>query len=316
MAQISYYWGGTITGDATEAPYSDDEFSDIWRKLFTRDRTYQGVIGGGLNELEVTNPAGNTARVASGRALVDGKFYENDASVDFAIPNGAYSLVVRKTWATQQVRLAMIGPAGVGYPALTQVDGVTWEIRLADISAAAGAITSVYDRRRFIMRGPARRILVPVRDAADGVGRSAWDDDGWRMADNQITSVWAEWFVPNDYYANLTVNPLIVPNAASTGNIYLTQWVVLYGPWQMALCNSQTWADFNNVAMAGLPAVHALGVAGAIICGPELDLGTPDFVRPNDYMHFHMTRDATHVNDTLNDHCYIQGFMLEYDSIS
>lgn len=314
MAQTSYYWGGTVTGDASLAPYSDDEFSDIWRRMFQRNRAYQGVIGGYANALAVTNPAGNTARVASGAAFVDGKFYENTANVDFAVPNGDYAIVLRKTWATQQVRLALIGPGPGVPPTPTQNDGVVWEIIIADMVVGGGAFVSLYDRRRYVFRGPSRRVLVPVRDAADALGRCVWDTLGWTLKDNQYSNVWAEWFVPNDYYANLKINPLVVANSPAVGNIYLPNWYVLFGPWQIALCNSDTWGDYN--VLDGSLVAHPLGITDAIICGPELDFSVDDIIRPNDYMHFQFSRDGTHISDTLNDDCYIQGFMLEYDSIT
>ena len=34
MTEKSWFWGGTSPGDASDAPYDDDEMSDIFRKLF------------------------------------------------------------------------------------------------------------------------------------------------------------------------------------------------------------------------------------------------------------------------------------------
>lgn len=153
MTEKSWYWSGVTTGDATDAPYDDDEFSDIWRKLFQRDRTLQGVIEDYENELAVSNPAGSTIRVATGAALVDGKFYENDANVDtgIATPVSDFQInrfVLRKSWAAQTVRIVnLIGAIGGAAPALTQTDGVTWEIPLAQASITSGGVITLTDER-------------------------------------------------------------------------------------------------------------------------------------------------------------------------
>lgn len=149
----SWYWPGTTVGDATDAPYDDDEFSDIWRKLFLRDRTLQGIIDSYENELVVTNPAGNTIRVATGAALADGKFYETDANVDNVIATPAAltridRVVLRKSWAAQTVRVVILtGIEGGAVPALTQNDGVTWEIPLAQVSITVVPAITITDER-------------------------------------------------------------------------------------------------------------------------------------------------------------------------
>ena len=148
MTEKSWYWPGIATGDASDAPYDDDEFSDIWTILFLRDKTLQGVIEDHANGLVVTNPSGNTIRVATGAALVDGKFYETDANVDEVIATpGALTridrVILRKDFAAQTVRVVILsGVEGGSVPSLTQNDGVTWEIPLAQVSiTTAPAIT-------------------------------------------------------------------------------------------------------------------------------------------------------------------------------
>ena len=155
MAQTSWPWGGLITGDATLAPYSADEWSDIWRKLFQRDRTLEGVLPDYLNELAVTNPAGVTIRTASGGALVDGTFFDNTANVDQVVvaPGGGsnfYRVVLEKDWALQTVRIALLGPNVAAPDAVTQVDGVTWEISLATVEITSGSVVTVTDDRTYL----------------------------------------------------------------------------------------------------------------------------------------------------------------------
>lgn len=153
MAETSLPWANNGVGDGRA--YIDDEWSDTWRKFYVRGNTLQGVLSGNGNALEVTNPAGLNISVNTGCAVVDGKFYENTAAnaVGAVVDPGGggtnyYTVILRKTWATQEVRLAMLGPSGVGYPAVTQTDGVIWEIALADVSVTGGVVT-VTDVREY-----------------------------------------------------------------------------------------------------------------------------------------------------------------------
>lgn len=152
MAEISLPWSGTITGDA--GPYSDDDWSDMYRKLFTIDRTTQGVLLHYENEIEIT---GGTSPISinTGAAIVDGKFYENDSSANIVVPTPAVStridrIVLRKSWTAQTVRMTRIeGIEGGGVPALTQNDGTTWDIPLYQVSITTGGNITLTDERSY-----------------------------------------------------------------------------------------------------------------------------------------------------------------------
>jgi len=154
MAEFSIPWSGTVVGDA--GPYSDDDWSDIWRKLFTNDRTTEGVFKNYENELEITG-AVSPISVNTGAAFDDGKFYENDSAASIVIPTPAVDpridrIVIRKSWVAQECRLTRIeGVEGGGAPAITQNDGTTWDVPLYQLSIATitGAIT-LTDERTFI----------------------------------------------------------------------------------------------------------------------------------------------------------------------
>lgn len=155
MTQTSYYWGGTTVGDATLAPYSDDVFSDLWRVLFTTDRTVECVLRKYWNELQVTNPAAATVRVREGAALVDGKLFWNTANVDLAVAvpgagTNYYRVVLRKSWVAQTVRIDLLGPNPASPPAVTQIDGTTWEVSLATVAVASSGLITITDTREFI----------------------------------------------------------------------------------------------------------------------------------------------------------------------
>jgi hypothetical protein len=152
FAQDSLPWGGTTTGDA--GPYTDDQWSDTWRKLFTRNRATEGVLPDYQNELETTWPGGTTIRSASGAAIVDGKFYENDAAVNQsgAVPGAGsnfYRVVLEKDFVAQTVRLGLLGPDVSSPPAVTQVDGTTWEISLATVEITSGGTVTITDDRTY-----------------------------------------------------------------------------------------------------------------------------------------------------------------------
>ena len=150
MTEASQVWAGTVTGDA--GPYTDDQWSDMYRALFQSDRTTQGIIDGHLNELVVTGATSPVA-VDTGAALVDGKFYENDASLNVTIPSPAGAtridrIVLRKSWSAQTVRITRIaGVEGGAAPAITQNDGVTWDVKLYQVSIAVGGAITLTDER-------------------------------------------------------------------------------------------------------------------------------------------------------------------------
>lgn len=180
MTEKSYYWDGTTVGDASLAPYDEDVISENWDKLFQLDRTVQSVIAGYESELEVSNPSGQTIRVANGAALVDGKFYETDAAVDFAgaTPGGGdtnyYRVVLRKSWSGQTVRLVLLSNlAGAGYPTVTQTDQTTWEVGIARVLINDAGTVTVTDDRVY-SKSPLARII----DERQGGSSTVWSTAG------------------------------------------------------------------------------------------------------------------------------------------
>ena len=155
MTENSFPWPDNATGDA--AKYTDDQWSDFWRSVFVHDNTLEGPIKGVLNELEVT---GTTSPVSidTGEAIVDGKRYINDATPTEAMstPSAATSridlVVLRKSWSLQTVRVALVSGTESGSPSrpsLTQTDGVTWEIELAECTITDGGVITVVDSRTY-----------------------------------------------------------------------------------------------------------------------------------------------------------------------
>lgn len=263
MTESSMVWGGTATGDAAAgnftAPYSDDEFSDMLAMILTYDRTTQGVIRsartGYSGNLAVTNPAGVTIRVATGLALVDGKLYANSANVDNVVvaPGGGsnfYRIVLRKDFAAQTVRIALIGPDIAAFPAVTQTDGTTWEISLAGIEITSASAITITDERDYAIIvdtgniaddavtgdkiadnsivpdqivNRTRAFLVQAVEAYDMTGSATvprpgnavvsafvLGPAGWPLENNSITRCYANFYVPSDFVSDMTITMIVM----------------------------------------------------------------------------------------------------------
>lgn len=175
MAETSRFWDGIATGDAATAPYSSDEYARVQRDLIRASGADSGPLMGtgvapdlGLT-VRATTPVSASVEVTAGSAIVRGTWYASDATETLAIGANASgnpridTIILRKDYAAQTIRLVVLpGTPAVApvAPALTQTDGVTWEIPLADIAVANGFATL------------ANAVITPRRhwaNAADGV---------------------------------------------------------------------------------------------------------------------------------------------------
>ncbi len=165
--------------------YSANAFDDIFEALAVRgDAATQGVVRGKLNELAVSGTS-SPLSVASGWAFVNGKLYKSTAAEEVAVPSPAVStridrIVLHMDYTATPIsceitRLA--GAEGGAAPALTQVDGTTWEISLARVSITTGGVITVTDERAYIGDGHVTTASI----AADAV-------TGTKIADDQIDS--------------------------------------------------------------------------------------------------------------------------------
>src|SRR4030042_3479556 len=153
MVETSKFWDGIAIGDATTAPYSSDEYARVQRDLIRAAGADAGPLMGtgvapdlGLT-VRATTPVSASVEVTAGAAIVRGTWYSSDATETLVIAaNGSGNpridtIVLRKDYVAQTIRLAVLpGTPAVtpAAPALTQTDGVTWEIPLADIAVANG----------------------------------------------------------------------------------------------------------------------------------------------------------------------------------
>jgi hypothetical protein len=156
MTEISRFWDGTTVGDAIESPYdAPTEFSKVLAAVSGTSRRTNtgGVFFGVLNSLACSSPGANTVRVASGEGMCYGAWYQSDANIDTTVSTPVSAtrvdrMVLRKTWSTQQVRVArVIGTEGGGTPALTQNVGTVWESPLCLASITTGGVITITDQR-------------------------------------------------------------------------------------------------------------------------------------------------------------------------
>ena len=153
MAEESWIWDGAGGGDA--GPYAADDWDDMYEMLHIGALAASaGVRPRYLNELKCTSAAPNVA-VASGGAVVKGKPYKNSASVNVNIPIPVVDtrwdvIVLRAVWASWTIRITRVaGVEGAGVPpAITQNDGVTWDLPLANVSCTIGGVITIEEDLR------------------------------------------------------------------------------------------------------------------------------------------------------------------------
>lgn len=154
MAEKSIFWTTGSTGDGA-SPYTQAEAIRWFRQNMVGDNADEGVNKGYENELEVTGTSSPVA-VNTGAAIVFGFPYWNTASVNVAVPTPSVAtridlIVLEADWTAQTVRITRVaGTEGAGAPSLTQTDGVTWQIKLAEVSITTGGVITVTDARVFL----------------------------------------------------------------------------------------------------------------------------------------------------------------------
>jgi hypothetical protein len=165
MTQNSWCWECTGVGDGDARTVDDIINQNMllgnWRPdqdgviYWTDGTALQGFSNPSTGLLAPTNPAGNTVRIASGAAIVQGWLYANDANVDFDVSGGnanATDLIVLRRGdpaTVSSVRLALVRGPGGGTATVTQTS-TTWEIALAEVLLdGAGNFSALTDVREF-----------------------------------------------------------------------------------------------------------------------------------------------------------------------
>lgn len=311
MTEVSYPWEGTATGDAAEAPYSADMWSDLWSMLFHYDRTVQGVVptnrSGFNGNLEVTGPGGAVVRVDTGIALVDGKVYTNSANVDNNVSgNAVYWLIgLTKDFAGQTVRVFARGTyasRAAALAALVQTDGTTWEIPLATVlTDAGGDVDTITDERNYVLRPRLVSEIVPCMGGYDNTAGAALlllYMGGFTINKDDDSEAYGVWKVPESYYQNLKIYAVL--QSVGAGDLYC-RLVANAGP------------------LPGDPTLLSAGAAiAAVTVGTDeeaiLETSFSPDVEPGYFVELYFERDATNVADTTNDLIIFAGWLVEYEA--
>lgn len=140
MVEVSRFWNGTTTGDATEAPYdADTEFAEVIAAIADT-----GVVFGQDSELSASSGVASVV-LATGQAFVDGTWYKNRNPITFSTVTTG-NIILRKDWPTQTVRAYFVAGAlslanSPGSQVETALWGVTVDggggITLTDLRASA-----------------------------------------------------------------------------------------------------------------------------------------------------------------------------------
>lgn len=157
MAEDSMLWTTNGTGDGPGGGYTQANWDDYHRYLFSPDvEGTQFVLPRKGNKLAVTAGA-SSVNVDTGAAFVYGFFYKNTASVNIPITNPTLGttglrVVLRASWAAQTVRAAVIRNSDgvIGIPAATQTPGTTYEVTLATGTITNAGTVTLTDARAYL----------------------------------------------------------------------------------------------------------------------------------------------------------------------
>lgn len=322
MAQTSQPWDGTAIGDATRAPYSADEWDDMFEALFDSGRSGHedmGVVAGYWNELLVAGVA-SPLGIDAGAALVHGKWYQNTTPATLAVPNPTVAtrydyVVLQCDWTAQTIRIALHqGVEGAGVPpALTQNDGVLWEIPLAVINTTILGVITVEDARKWVMSFHNQSKALSMGAAlASGAGINQGNYYTWHnpvLQYDPASTGYASWQIDIsdwDEYHPITVTFKCLNNTVGVGDGNPTVWELYSSQWP-------DHCDTSGAYAAGVTDVAA--VAGAItrhVSEFSFTLTYADGFRRERILSLTLTRDHADPGDTSADTWVVVAGRVEY----
>lgn len=158
MAELSGFW---TTGGSTghqQASYTQSQMA-IASRVYAACFGFEGVALDYLNELAGRVKGANTVRINTGVAMVDGRWYINDAAKDVNIPSaiGAGNtridrIVLRCTnsgYIVEITRIAGTDAAEPSPPAITQISGSVYDITLYQALVDTAGNVQLTDERVF-----------------------------------------------------------------------------------------------------------------------------------------------------------------------
>ena len=156
MTEKSYWWTTGGAGDGAST-YTRVDLMEVGN-ILAGASYWEGITPEYRNELAGTVGGANTFNINTGGGIVDGKPYENDASVGVTIPSTTSDeridrVVIRADWTAQTVRITRIaGTQGASptAPSVTQTSGSTYDIKLYQVRVnTSGTVTIESDEREW-----------------------------------------------------------------------------------------------------------------------------------------------------------------------
>ena len=270
----------------------------------------------GRNTLAVTGTA-TPVSVATGDAIVNGKHYTNTAAKNIAVGTPAAAtridrVVLRIDYTVSPYTCTaelLAGAEGGAAPALTQTDGTTWEVSLAQVSITTGGVITVTDERVYVgelntsnMADRVRYVFVPaqgVYNTTDGSVISRSDGRGYVMPDAKTCSAFVSYLVPTDYASGGTLYGLCIP--AASGDLRIGTWQADFGSFFSEAYNTHSVNDTDST-VAGLTASAVEAPSGLTLTG----------VAVGDTISATWQRAGAHADDTIGDSVYFVGFLFYY----
>lgn len=159
MAEFSGFWTTTGTPAGHQvAGYTQVHLSTAMQVLAACHGN-QGIGPSYLNKLAGTVTGANTVQINTGCALVDGKWYNNDAALNVTIPSSVGGgntridrIVARCNWAGFVVSIQRIPGTDAGsptVPALSNTPGTTVDLPLYQALVNTAGTVTLTDERSF-----------------------------------------------------------------------------------------------------------------------------------------------------------------------
>jgi hypothetical protein len=154
MARFSGYWttGGAVGQQVAGYTQSHERQAAT---VIASTHGNNGVAPNYANALAGTHPAANTVRIDTGGAVVDGKWFINDAAYDVNVPNAGAGttrydrVLLRASWAGFIVEVQVKTGDAVNPPALTETSETTYEIPLYIAEVTDAGVITLTDERQF-----------------------------------------------------------------------------------------------------------------------------------------------------------------------
>jgi hypothetical protein len=200
MAELSGFW--TTTGAPAghqQVSYTQAHWS-IAGEIIAGCANHEGVAAGYMEELAATYISAQHCHVARGGAMVDGKWYQNDAVAGITIPSAGAGtvrydrIILRCTWADFHVELAVLTGSAVAPTAPTQTTGTVYEILLYLAVVTDAGVVTLTDERTWAAvptNGIVNANVTLAKMAANSIDSDQYVDgsiDGVHIANDAIDS--------------------------------------------------------------------------------------------------------------------------------